>query len=118
TERPLGLNMLEYDPANPQQKSLVVNELLEIFNKLFNMSVAGGPAFEQYFRNAAQLVMDDPASGNTLVEVARIFKDKAFRDMKIAKCTNVLIKSFWTEIAEKATGEQGLANYAPYITNK
>ena len=35
--RPLGLNMLEYDARFPEQKSLIVNELLEIFNKLFNM---------------------------------------------------------------------------------
>lgn len=118
TARPMGLNMLEYDPQFPQQKSLVVNELLEIFNKLFNMSVAGGPAFEQYFRNATQLVMDDPQSGNTLIEVARVFKDKAFRELKISRSTNPLVKSFWTQIAEKASGEQSLQNYAPYVTNK
>ena len=53
TERPLGLNMLEYDPRYPEQKTFLVNELLAIFNKLFDMKIAGGPAFEQYFRNAS-----------------------------------------------------------------
>ena len=50
-DRTMGLNMLEYDPAYPEQKTFIVNELLGIFNKLFDMKIAGGPMFEQYFRN-------------------------------------------------------------------
>ncbi|MDO8569882.1 MAG: type IV secretion system DNA-binding domain-containing protein [bacterium] len=115
---PMGLNMLEYDPRFPEQKSLIVNELLEIFNKLFNMSVAGGPAFEQYFRNATMLVMEDPESGNTLLEIVRVFADKTFRDYKLSKSRNIVINQFWQQIAEKATGDQSLQNYGPYVTNK
>ena len=48
TDRPMGLNMLEYDIRFPEQKTFVVNEMLSIFNKLFDMKVAGGPMFEQY----------------------------------------------------------------------
>src|SRR3989344_5964540 len=114
----MGLNMLEYDPRFPEQKSLIVNELLEIFNKLFNMSIAGGPAFEQYFRNAAMLVMGDPESGNTLLEIVRVFADKTFRDYKLSKSKNIVINQFWQQIAEKATGDQSLQNYGPYVTNK
>ena len=117
-ERPLGLNMLEYDPRFPEHRTLLVNELLAIFEKLFNMSIAGGPQFEQYFRNAALLVMDDPSSGNTLFEVRRVFADKAFRDLKLSRCQNMLVKQFWTQIAEKAGGEASLANMVPYITSK
>ena len=72
----MGLNMLEYDPNYPEQKTFIVNELLGIFNKLFDMKIAGGPMFEQYFRNAALLVMDDPASGNTLLEIFRVMSNK------------------------------------------
>jgi len=118
TAYPMGLNMLEYDPRFPEQKSLIVNELLEIFNKLFNMSIAGGPAFEQYFRNAAMLVMEDPESGNTLLEIVRVFADKTFRDYKLSKSKNIVINQFWQQIAEKATGDQSLQNYGPYVTNK
>ncbi|MCI0542726.1 type IV secretion system DNA-binding domain-containing protein, partial [bacterium] len=117
TPRPMGLNMLEFDPDFPEQKTFVVNELLSIFNKLFDMKVAGGPAFEQYFRNASLLVMEDPASGNTLLEIGRVMGDKAFREMKLSKCKNPIIKQFWAN-AEKTTGEQSLANFVPYITNK
>lgn len=115
--RPMGLNMLEYDERFPEQKTFVVNELLAIFNKLFDMKTAGGPAFEQYFRNSALLVMEDPASGSTLLEIGRVLADKSFRDMKLTRCKNPIIKQFW-ENAEKTTGEQSLANFVPYVTNK
>lgn len=118
TSRPLGLNMLEYDPQYPEQKTFIVNELLGIFNKLFDMKVAGGPMFEQYFRNATMLVMDDPASGNTLMEVSRVMSDKNFRDYKLSQCKNPVTKNFWKEVAEKAGGEAALQNMVPYITSK
>ncbi len=117
-EYPIGLNMLEFDPRFPEQKSLIINELIEIFNKLFNMSIAGGPQFEQYFRNAAALVMEDPESGNTLLDIRRVFSDKDFRDYKLSKCKNVVVETFWKGIAEKSTGEQSLANMAAYVVSK
>ncbi|MFY9462037.1 MAG: DUF87 domain-containing protein [Candidatus Sungiibacteriota bacterium] len=118
TAYPLGLNMLEYDPRFPEQKTFIVNELLDIFNKLYNMSIAGGPMFEQYFRNATLLVMDDPASGNTLLEIERVLTDRDFREHKLSKSSNVVVKNFWTEVAEKAGGEASLQNMVPYITSK
>lgn len=117
TERPMGLNMLEFDPARPEQKTLVINELLGIFNQLFDMKTAGGPLFEQYFKNSAGLVMGHPESGNTVLEIGRVLSDKKFRDMKLENCTNPIIKQFWKN-AEATSGEQGLENFVPYITSK
>jgi hypothetical protein len=117
TERPMGLNMLEYDERFPEQKTFVVNELISIFNKLFDMKVAGGPAFEQYFRNSALLVMEHPASGNTLIEIGRVLGDKAFRELKLSYCKNPIVTQFWRN-AEKTTGEQSLSNFVPYVTSK
>lgn len=115
--RPMGLNMLEYDERFPEQRIYVVNELLAIFNKLFDMKVAGGPMFEQYFRNAAMLVMEHPESGNTLLEISRVMADSSFRRMKLEHCKNPLVKQFW-KAAEETSGEQGLENYVPYVTSK
>jgi hypothetical protein len=117
TARPMGLNMLEYDPRYPEQKTFVVNEMMGIFNKLFDMKVGGGAMFEQYFRNSAFLVMEDPESGSTLLEITRVLGDKEFRDMKLAKCKNPIIKQFWVS-AEQTTGDQSLANFVPYISSK
>lgn len=116
-DRPMGLNMLEYDKQFPEQKTFVVNELLGIFNKLFDMKVSGGPGFEQYFRNATLLVMEHPESGNTLLEISRVFSDKDFRDYKLSKCKNPLLVQFWQN-AEKTTGEQGLQNWTQYVNSK
>jgi hypothetical protein len=116
-DRPMGLNMLEYDITRPQQKSLVISELLGIFDKLFDMKAQGGAMFGQYFRNSALLVMSDPESGNTLMEITRVLGDKAFRDMKLSKCKDPLINEFW-KAAEKTTGDQGLENFVPYISGK
>ena len=117
TARPMGLNMLEYDPKYPEQKTFVVNEMMGIFNKLFDMKIGGGAMFEQYFRNSAFLVMEDPESGSTLLEITRVLADKEFRDMKLARCKNPIIKQFWVS-AEQTTGDQSLANFVPYISSK
>lgn len=118
TARPMAFNMLEYDTRYPEQKTFVVNEMMSIFNKLFDMKTAGGPMFEQYFRNATMLVIEHPESGNTLLDVSRVLSDKAFRDMKLNNCKNPLVVQFWREIAEKAGGEGSLKNIVPYITSK
>ena len=118
TERPMALNMLEYDLRFSEQKTFVVNEMLSIFNKLFDMKTAGGPMFEQYFRNAVLLVMEDPESGNTLLDVSRVLADKSFRDLKLSHCKNPIVIQFWQEVAAKAGGEASLQNIVPYITSK
>ena len=117
TARPMGLNMLEYDPKYPEQKTFVVNEMMGIFNKLFDMKIGGGAMFEQYFRNSAFLVMEDPESGSTLLEITRVLADKEFRDLKLSRCKNPIIKQFWVS-AEQTTGDQLLANFVPYISSK
>ncbi len=114
----MGLNMLEYDINFPEQKTFVVNEMVSIFNKLFDMKTSGGPMFEQYFRNATNLVLEDPESGCTLLDISRVMADKTFRDLKLSKCKNPLVVQFWKEIALKAGGEASLANMVPYITSK
>jgi hypothetical protein len=117
-DRPMGLNFLEYDIRFPEQKTFVINELMSIFKKLYGATPESmGPAFEQYFRNSAGLVMEHPESGNTLIDVGRVLSDKNFRQFKLSMCKNPLITQFWQN-AEKTTGDQGLANYVQYITNK
>lgn len=119
TERPMALNMLEYDRRFPEQKTFVVNELFNIFQKLYGaIPESMGPIFEQYFRNATMLVIDDPDSGNTLLDVSRVMSNKSFRDMKLSRCHNPVVVQFWKEVAEKAGGEASLANMVPYITSK
>lgn len=117
-ERPMGLNMLEYDPRYPEQKTFIVNELISIFDKLYDLKTTGGPIFEQYTRNALMLLMDDPAEGTTLMDVPRVLADAEFRKKLLVKCQNIVVRDFWVKEAEKAGGEAALANMVPYITSK
>lgn len=119
TATPMGLNMLEYDASRPEMKALIVDEVYGVFRKLYSdVPEAFGPMFEQYYRNAVQLVIEDPATGCTFIEIPRVFADKAFRDLKISRCNNPIIVQFWRKIAEAADGDAGLENIAPYITSK
>lgn len=117
-EYPLGMNLLDYDPNYPEQKTFVINEMLKIFDKLYDLKSTGGPMFEQYMRNAMLLIMDDPESGSTLMEISKVLADEDFRKYKLTKCKNQVVKDFWEKEAEKAGGEAALANMVPYITSK
>ncbi len=115
----VALNMLEYDINKPEQKTFVVNELFSIFQKLYGANPESmGPIFEQYFRNATMLVMEDPESGNTLMDISRVMVDAQYRRYKLSKAKNPVVVQFWTEIATKAGGEASLENIVPYIVSK
>ncbi len=118
-DRVVGLNMLEYDRQKPEQKTFVVNELFSIFQKLYGANPESmGPMFEQYFRNATLLVMEDPDSGNTLMDISRVMADARYRRMKLERANNPVVVQFWREIATKAGGEASLENIVPYIVSK
>lgn len=118
TKRPFGLNMMEYDQNYPEQKTFIINEMIGIFDQLYDLKTTGGPMFEQYMRNAMLLIMDDPETGSTLLEISKVLADPDFRKLKLSKCQNPVVIDFWTKEAEKAGGEAALANMVPYITSK
>jgi hypothetical protein len=118
TSRPMGLNMLDYDRSNPEEKTKVINEMMSIFDKLYDLKSTGGPMFEQYMRNAMLLVMDHPESGSTLIEIPRVLAQEDYRAMKLKHCKNPMVIDFWEKEASKAGGEASLANMVPYITSK
>ena len=70
--------MLDYNFDRPEEKTFIVNEMINIFDKLYDLKTTGGPMFEQYMRNALLLMMEDmPNEPATLIEVPRIFSDPA-----------------------------------------
>ncbi len=117
-ERPLSINLLEFDPRYPEQKTFVINEMIGIFDKLYDLKSTGGPIFEQYMRNAMLLVMSDPTTVATLMEIPKVLSDSTFRSLKISRCTDPTVVDFWRKEAEKAGGDAALANVVPYITSK
>ncbi|OGY91574.1 MAG: hypothetical protein A3B30_03815 [Candidatus Komeilibacteria bacterium RIFCSPLOWO2_01_FULL_52_15] len=116
TDRPLALNMMEF--TTPEQKTFVINEMIYIFDKLYDLKTTGGPMFEQYMRNTMLLMMEDPASGSTLLEIPRVLADEKFRRYKLTMTKNPVVRDFWEKEAHKAGGDASLANMVPYITSK
>ncbi|MGC9599555.1 MAG: type IV secretion system DNA-binding domain-containing protein [Minisyncoccia bacterium] len=117
--RPMGINMLDYNFSRPEEKTFIVNELLGIFDKLYDLKTTGGPMFELYMRNALLLLMEDmPNEEATLIEVPRIFTDTAYRVRKLERIQNPTVIDFWEKEAIKTSGEQSLANMAVYVSSK
>jgi len=117
-ERAVGLNFLACNGPRPGvQMNFVVNEILRIFERLYDMRNAGGPIFELYMRNALLLVMDNNLPGGTLMDIPRLFEDKKFRHTLLTHCCNRHVKSFW-DVAERATGDHALHNITGYVISK
>ncbi|MBU0671016.1 MAG: type IV secretory system conjugative DNA transfer family protein [Patescibacteria group bacterium] len=114
-ERPLGLNMLEFD--SNEQKDFAVQEMNAIFYKLFGAEMIG-PMFEHYMRNAMLALMDDEESGATIIEVPRMFTDNKFRADKLKNVTNPIVRNFWEQEYEQSQAGQQAADMLSYVISK
>ncbi|MEN6616535.1 MAG: type IV secretory system conjugative DNA transfer family protein [Syntrophorhabdus sp.] len=115
-----GINFLETSKTRYRsvEMNFIINEMMCIFDRLYDLRTTGGPIFEQYMHGALGLIMEADPEGATLMDIPVIFEDDVFRKKLLKKCTNVIIKNFWTKQALKAGGDAALANIAPYITSK
>jgi hypothetical protein len=118
TDRPLGLNLLQTNPNKPEEKTLAINTMFEIWDKLYDLKKTGGPMFENYMKNAMRLVMAHPESGCTILEIPKVLVDEDFRSFKLAMCEDMETVDFWEKEATKAGGDASLENMVPYITSK
>lgn len=118
-EHAVSINFLEcFGPHVWKERNFIINELYLIFDRLYDMQSAGGPIFEQYMRGGLGLLMEDPMQNATLADIPRVFEDESYRKYLKDHCRDPLLKSFWTDTAEKAGGDSSLRNMAPYITSK
>lgn len=101
TQRPMGLNMLEYD--SEEQKDFAVQEMISIFQKLFPPEIIG-PMFEHYMRNAMLALMADANNPGTLVEIPRMFTDSEFMEQRLQKVKDPGVRSFWLKEWKQMTG--------------
>lgn len=118
-EYSVGINFLECTGMYKSvQMNFITNEMIKIFDRLYDLGKTGGPVFEQYMRNALLLLMDSEYTGATLMDIPMIFEDEEFRAFLKAKCKNPIVENFWSRQAEKAGGEGSVKNMGPYITSK
>ncbi len=114
-----GVNLLEVRGRRPElQRGFAVNEMIRIFDRLYDLRQTGGPIFEQYMRNALLLALNARGHRATLLDACRIFECSAYRSRLLGRCTDPQVVHFWRGQAEVAFGEASLANLTPYITSK
>ena len=115
-ERPLGFNILE--AKDPNQKDLIVNEVVQILQKLAARlnPESIGPMFEHYLRNALLALVEDPNA--TLLDVPRMFVDEPFRTKILSQNTNPTVLQFWKqEFAQSQRGQMS-ADMLSYVISK
>lgn len=100
TERPMGLNMLEY--YDETQKDFAVQEMIAIFYKLFPPEMIG-PMFEHNMRNVMLTLMADKEYPGTIAEIPRMFTDQAFQKFKVSKLTDPVVRAFWEKEMAKTS---------------
>ena len=119
SDRSVGVNYLEREETTHQaQINFAVNEMIRIFDRMYDLDRTGGPMFEMYMRNALLLVMDNEFTGGTLMDIPLIFEDKGYLQFLIRKCRNPYVVNFWRKQAIKAGGEISMENITPYVTSK
>ena len=113
----IALNMLEYNPKYPEQKTFIVHEMFDLFLENYHLETMG-PMFELYMRNAMLLVMDNPVQPGTLTDIVRVFRDEVYRNELIEMCADIDVNNFWKGIAENAGYDVSIKNIAPYVVSK
>lgn len=116
TQRPLGFNILEV--KNESQKDLVVNEVVQILQKLAARlnPESIGPMFEHYLRNALLALVEDPNA--TLIDVPRMFVDAPFRASILARVVNPTVRQFWDQEFQQSQRGQLSADMLSYVISK
>ena len=95
-DHPVGMNMFEYQSED--QKDFIVQEVLNILISLYDPDNQGifGPRAQQMFRNAAILLMSDPA-GATFIDIPKCFIDPEFVKAKLKYLNNQNVYDYWTK---------------------
>lgn len=118
TQQVMGLNILEYEKSSPEDKTFIINTLIEIIDKLYNLQLTGGPLFEQLLRNGLLLLMDNPEWQHTLLDFPRVLVDRDFRESLLKECQNYTVVEYWTKEAHLARGETSYENLVTWVTSK
>lgn len=95
-EHPIGMNMFEY--TSEDQKDFIVQEGISMLQSLFDPTNQGffGPRGQHMFRNAALLLMSDPA-GATFIDIPQCFTDPEFVKSKLKYVTDKAVYDYWTK---------------------
>jgi len=121
---PIGLNMFEFD--HEDQKDFLVQEAINMLYGLYDPGHTGivGPRLEHIFRNAALLLMADPAGG-TFIDIPKVLIDQDYMKSKLKYVKDQTVLDFWTKEfpASQRSNEAGeviswvVSKFGPFISN-
>lgn len=113
-DRPIWLNL--YDINNLDEADRVVNDATEMFLKMFGPEVFG-PRLQEYFKFGSLTLLEDREEGAMLLDIPRLYTDEAFREYKVAKVTNPIVRNF-RERTYASMGDREKEEIIPYLTAK
>ena len=123
-EHPVGMNMFEY--TSEDQKDFIVQEGISMLQSLFDPNNQGffGPRGQHMFRNAALLLMADPA-GATFIDIPQCFTDPEFVKSKLKYVTDKAVYDYWTKEfpASQKSSDAGevitwfASKWGPFLSN-
>jgi len=104
-----------------EERDLIIDEMYAWLHMRYNMEIAGGPIFEQYFRGFLRLLMDNSETRNlwrpTMAEFLRMFTDERLRKLLKENITDSHVLRM-IQMAETTGGDHALNNVVPYVTSK
>ena len=123
-EHPVGMNMFEF--TSEDQKDFIVQEGISMLQSLFDPQNQGffGPRGQHMFRNAALLLMADPA-GATFIDIPQCFTDPEFVKSKLKYVTDKAVYDYWTKEfpASQKSSDAGevitwfASKWGPFLSN-
>ena len=123
-EHPVGMNMFEF--TSEDQKDFIVQEGITMLQSLFDPNNQGffGPRGQHMFRNAALLLMADPA-GATFIDIPQCFTDPEFVKSKLKYVTDKAVYDYWTKEfpASQKSNDAGevitwfASKWGPFLSN-
>lgn len=113
-ERPMGLNL--YEISSVDQSDRIVNDATEMFLKMFGPEIFG-PRIQEYFKYGSLTLLEDLEDPATLIDVPRLFTDETYRDYKVKKVKNPVVRNF-REKTYNAIGDREKQEIIPYFTSK
>lgn len=122
TERPFGMNMLEYETED--QKHFVTESIIGLLYKLYDPNKTGiiGARLEHAVRNVLLTVMSVP--GGTLIEVVRALQDMEFVKEILPLVKDPIVRRYWTdqiaqttEFHKSETLDYFVSKFGKFVTN-
>ena len=112
--RPMWLNLYEID--NLDQADRTVNDATEIFLKMFGPEIFW-PRIQEYFKYGSLTLLEDFEDRPTLLDVTRLFTDDGYREFKLKKVTNAVVRNWW-EKTYNAMWDREKQEIIPYFSSK